>query len=111
MRWFFGGDGTEGVADRAVTLLVVPGDVGEEPGEARCRRASRQLVVRAQQCGAHDVGRGVRHLLRADDEDGPRRPGEERLDALLHGRGARGAGVLDARRRHVREVVADLEGQ
>ena len=105
------GDRAEGVADRAVTLLVVPGDVGEEPGEARRRRASGQLVVRAEQCGAHDVGRGVRHLLGADDEDGPSRAGEERLDALLHGRRARGAGVLDARRRHVREVVADLEGE
>jgi hypothetical protein len=51
----------------------------------------------------------VGHLLDVDDERDPGAPGLDALDRLMHRRGARRAGVLDAGRRLEPEPIVGLQ--
>jgi hypothetical protein len=90
-----GGDRRQAVGLVAVFLEVAVGDLAEDTGEARRGVAVLRQVGGAQQIGA-DLRPGRRgHLLDADHQQPLGSTGTDRLDALVHGGGTGGAGVLD----------------
>src|SRR5262249_41168586 len=81
----------------AVFLEVRVGDLAEDAGEAAFDVGFLAYVGTLEQDPADVRTRRRRHLLDADDEHDARGAGADRLDALMHGGGTGGAGVLDPR--------------
>ena len=93
-----GGDARERVRLVAVLLEIEPGDLAEDAGEAAVDVGLLAHVGRLEQVLA-DLGRGRRgHLLDADHQHDARGLRRDRLEALMHGGRAGGAGVLDPHR-------------
>ena len=92
-----------------MTLEIIIGDVAEHAGEAALDIGFLLYIRRAQQVLADRRAFRAGHLLDADDEDEAAALGLDGLDALMDGGAARGAGILDPRRRGVAEIVIGLE--
>ena len=90
-----GGDARERVRLVAPALEIEAGDLAEDAGKAAVDIGLLAHIGGLEQV-ASDLGRGRRrHLLGADDQHDARGLGGDRVQSLMHGGRAGGAGILD----------------
>ncbi len=95
----------------AVFLEIKRGDLAEDTGKAAVDLGFVAHIRCLQQVAADLRAGRRRHLLDADDQHNARRARLDRLDALMHGGGAGGAGILDARRPLEAQIGGGLQHQ
>jgi hypothetical protein len=104
-------DRRQGVGLVAVALEIALGDAAEDAGEARGNVAFFLSVARRQQDVADLRAGGGRHLLRPHHQREAAAPGGQEVARAVHRGRAGGAGVLEARRRHVTQFGQRLQHQ